>query len=476
VVPLPADFTLAFAATCRRPRPEVLIGGAPLRVLRLSSAGARLLDGWVEGQPVGPGPGAGLLAARLVDGGLAVPVVPPAGPGGPDPLVGAVVIPVRDDPSGLGTTLAALRSCAPELAVHVVDDGSHRPVETPAGVRLHRRSPSAGPGPSRNLGVRLASAGGSAPDVIVFVDAGCIPHPGCLAALLAQFRDPGVGAAAPRITSRAGPGTRRGLARYETAHSPLDLGPEPAPVRPGGPVPFVPTAVLAVRASALAGVGGFDEGLRFGEDVDLVWRLHRAGWRVRYDPAVTASHPARDTYRAWLRQRFDYGRSASPLAARHGRDVAPLRVSPWSATAWGCAAAGRPLAGAALAAGAAQVLSRRAGADRVVAGDLRRLALGGTARAAVPLADAVRRAWLPPAAAALALTRRYGDRRARFAGAAAAVSVLIGPGWADWAARRPATGPLRWTAWRLADDLAYQAGVWAGVAEARSAAALLPRW
>jgi hypothetical protein len=28
----------------------------------------------------------------------------------------------------------------------------------------------------------------------------------------------------------------------------------------------------------------------------------------------------------------------------------------------------------------------------------------------------------------------------------------------------------------LADDLAYQAGVWAGVGRRRSAAALLPRW
>lgn len=58
----------------------------------------------------------------------------------------------------------------------------------------------------------------------------------------------------------------------------------------------------------------------------------------------------------------------------------------------------------------------------------------------------------------------------------ALTAVLLAGGLRDWAARRPATGPLRWTAWRLADDLAYQAGVWSGVLRARSAGALLPRW
>ena len=38
---------------------------------------------------------------------------------------------------------------------------------------------------------------------------------------------------------------------------------------------YVPAAVLVVRASALDEVGGFDVGMRCGEDVDLVWRLCR---------------------------------------------------------------------------------------------------------------------------------------------------------------------------------------------------------
>ena len=46
----------------------------------------------------------------------------------------------------------------------------------------------------------------------------------------------------------------------------------------------MPTAALVVRRAVLE--DGLDTALRYGEDVDLVWRLHDAGWRVRYDPAV----------------------------------------------------------------------------------------------------------------------------------------------------------------------------------------------
>ena len=61
-------------------------------------------------------------------------------------------------------------------------------------------------------------------------------------------------------------------------------------------------------------------------------------------------------------------------------------------------------------------------------------------------------------------------RRARPAVAAA----FLVPPLVEWATERPALGPLRWTAARLADDLAYGAGVWAGAVRARSAASLLP--
>jgi mycofactocin glycosyltransferase len=51
---------------------------------------------------------------------------------------------------------------------------------------------------------------------------------------------------------------------------------------------------------------------------------------------------------------------------------------------------------------------------------------------------------------------------------------VVAPGLLEWFERRPALGPARFVALRLADDLAYAAGVWAGCARERSARALLP--
>jgi hypothetical protein len=53
--------------------------------------------------------------------------------------------------------------------------------------------------------------------------------------------------------------------------------------------------------------------------------------------------------------------------------------------------------------------------------------------------------------------------------AAATVPSLL-----EWVEQRPPLDPLRWTALRLADDVAYGAGVWAGCVRERSMAALRP--
>lgn len=48
---------------------------------------------------------------------------------------------------------------------------------------------------------------------------------------------------------------------------------------------------VLVRREAFDGIGGFDEGyFMYFEDVDLGYRLGRAGWRNVYEPAVTVVH------------------------------------------------------------------------------------------------------------------------------------------------------------------------------------------
>jgi N-acetylglucosaminyl-diphospho-decaprenol L-rhamnosyltransferase len=54
---------------------------------------------------------------------------------------------------------------------------------------------------------------------------------------------------------------------------------------------WVSGASFLVRRVAFEAVGGFDEAyFMYVEDVDLCWRLHRAGWDVRYEPTARVVH------------------------------------------------------------------------------------------------------------------------------------------------------------------------------------------
>ncbi|WP_232303668.1 glycosyltransferase [Pseudofrankia sp. DC12] len=453
-------------------------------MLTLSAAGGAVWEALLTGRPVGSaGPGAGTLARRLVEAGLAVPM-PPAPPGGRATTVTAV-LPVRDGAVGLGALVAALaRRCA---EVIVVDDGSADAtgaVASAAGARVLRHDIPRGP-----AAARLAGAAAASTPLVLFCDADIqlledrLPadpgtptgaagtgHPGWLALLVGHLADPAVAAVAPRVASPVPAGERAGLlARYESARSPLDLGARPAAVRPGSRVSYVPTAVLLVRRELV----GFDPALRYGEDVDLVWRLVEAGWSVRYEPAALVHHRPRQDWPGWARQRFGYGSSAGPLARRH---PGPLRPAGSAALAGvvGFVVAAVPagpvrhaVVGAAGAATAGRgVLTASRLARRLAAAPRPgRLAwvmvLAGRRYAVEAAADNIRRGWWP---------LLVGSRPGRRVFAAA----VVAPAVRDWWATRPPVGLGPYVLVRMLDDAAYSAGVWWGCARARTARPLLP--
>ena len=452
---------------------RALIGGSPIRLFRLSAAGATVVERLAAGAAVGESSAARRLARRLLDGGLAHPVVEPAGTRAAEVTV---VIPTLGRAAGLARTLAAVRAGGVRPAkMMVVDDGSTAAeasaiadVVRAAGADLVRRDLNGGPAAARNSGLAVVTT-----PLVAFVDGEVEPESNWLACLLPHFDDPAVVAVAPRVLPSAGAIDRASAAgstvdvldRFERSRSPLDLGPTEARVAPRTRVAYVPTTALVVRVDALTEVGGFDEALQFGEDVDLVWRLVEAGWTVRYEPAASVRHPIRPDLGGWLRQRFDYGSSAAPLSARHPDALAPVSVSVWSAAAWALAATGFPIAGVAVGAAASAQLPARLGAlDHPWIEGLR-LAGGGTWAAWRPLSSAVTRTWWPLAVGAALVSRRA--RRA-------VVAAALAPALVDWWQSDRALGPVRYTALRVADDLSYGAGVWAGCLRQRTIEPLRP--
>ena len=451
---------------------RVLVGGSPLKVLRLTASGAALVDRLAAGESVP----AGSLVDRLLDGGAIHPTPSSAAPG-PFTLADVtVVIPTLNTAvdglvGGLGTVgriVVVDDGSTPVIDVRQRDGG--RPI-----VDLVRRPSNGGPGAARTDGLALVTT-----PLVLFVDADVrLPDNDgrWLDVLLAHFVDDRLALVAPRVASEPAPSGPPGatgdiakvIARYEQARAPLDLGGSPGPVRARTRVSYVPSAVWLARIDALRAVGGFDSAFRTGEDVDLVWRLDEQGWRARYEPATVVHHAPRATIAGFVRQRFGYGASAGPLAVRHPGALAPVGVSAWSAAVWGLAALGPTgvATGAAVGIGSAVALARRFHHLSHPVAEAMRLAGRGHLYAGRQLASAVARPWWP-----LALVASVASRRGRRVVAVA----LVVPALVDWYRTRRAhrLDPARYLLFRLLDDGAYGLGVWRGAVRAGTIAPLVP--
>ncbi|MGI5460306.1 mycofactocin biosynthesis glycosyltransferase MftF [Streptomyces sp. CA-249302] len=437
---------------------RVLVGGSPPRLVRLAAAAGPLLKNRrirLDSRP------AARLADRLVALGMAHPVaaeLPPV-----DVELTTVVVPVRDRALELDRLLTGVGGLTPVI---VVDDGSRAPlavarVAARHGARLIALDENRGPAAARNAGLRQVRT-----PYVAFADSDVVLTPESLRTLLRHFNDPQLAVVAPRVLGldTQAPGW---LSRYEAARSSLDLGPQPALVHPRSRVSWIPSACLVARVDALG--KGFDERLRVGEDVDLVWRLTAEGRRIRYDPAVTVRHDHRTRFTKWVARKAYYGSGAHALAQRHGAAIAPATLTPWAATVAGALLAQR--AWSVPVAGAVAATVTRGYARDITAGtdDPRRLAASltglGIAATAEQTAALLLRHWWPLAAAGCVVSRRV--RRAT-------VLAAVVDGLLEHRRCAPELDPVRFVLARRVDDLAYGAGLWAGAVRGRSARCLLP--
>ena len=105
------------------------------------------------------------------------------------------------------------------------------------------------------------------------------------------------------------------------------LGPGFDPSKPRE-VPWAVGACLLVRRDSWDQAGGFDERQwMYAEDLDLGWRLRRAGWSTRYEPDARVGHAeSAATVKAWGPGRHArwHASTYAWLAHRRGRAFARL--------------------------------------------------------------------------------------------------------------------------------------------------------
>ena len=209
----------------------------------------------------------------------------------------SVIVPVRDGGEAFARCLAGLTALDPApLEVLVVDDGSRdasADAAKGAGARVVTVGTTRGPAAARNLGARHARG-----DVLFFVDADVAVRPDAIAHVARAFEDLTVAAVIGSYD--ATPGATNFLSQYKNlAHRYWHQIARRDGFTFWG-------ACGAIRASAFHAVSGFDERYTAPsiEDIELGYRLRRAGLRVRVDPTLEVTHLKRWTAASLIRTDF----------------------------------------------------------------------------------------------------------------------------------------------------------------------------
>ena len=295
---------------------SALLGGSPTRILRLAPAAQDMLaDGRLKVRDA--------VSAELARTLLDATVAHPRPAGGPSHRDVTVVIPVRDNAFGLRRLVHRVARPADRRRRRRLVDADHARRLRRARIR-HRGSAARaeqGSGRGPQYRPRRLQDGLSSPSWT----------PTSFRAAAGWRRCSVTSATRPWHWSPRGSSglaqTDHLVARYEAVRSSLDLGQREAPVIPYTSVSYVPSAAIICRTSTLRDIGGFDETLRSGEDVDLCWRLVEAGARLRYEPIAQVAHDHRTELRDWVARKAFYGGSAAPLSVRHPDKIAPLMIS-----------------------------------------------------------------------------------------------------------------------------------------------------
>lgn len=195
----------------------------------------------------------------------------------------------------------------PRFEVIVVNDGSkdnladivkEYPVKL---INTHNRGLSS----ARNMGLYNAKG-----EIIAYIDDDAYPDPHWLHYLAYAYQNSNhAGMGGPNI-------------------APSDDGPIATCVAnaPGGPVhvlvsdeiaEHIPGCNMSFRKEALMQIGGFDPIYRAaGDDVDVCWRIQKAGYTIGFHPSAVVWHHRRNSLKAYWKQQKGYGKAEALLEAK----------------------------------------------------------------------------------------------------------------------------------------------------------------
>lgn len=228
------------------------------------------------------------------------------------PTLVSIVIPVFNGLPLLDEQLRALagQDYPDPFEVIICDNGStdglrahlaNHPLAERLRLRYLDASGRSGPSYARNVGIAAAAG-----DFLAFIDADDRVHPGWLSGMIKAAADfDAVG----------------GASEVESLNSPkvATWRPMPAPDKllETHYLPFANGNNIGFWRSTLDRIGGYDEDLITGEDVDISWRVQQSGLTLGAAPDALTAYRLRPTLRGVWRQAYGYGLGMPQVYVKH---------------------------------------------------------------------------------------------------------------------------------------------------------------
>lgn len=233
----------------------------------------------------------------------------------------SVIIPNLNSPT-IDLTLQALRNQsyqAENFEVFIVGMDEFNLIVESDNIHFLRSHFPLSPASARNQGAREAQG-----DILIFLDADCIPSSDWLKKIIFQFKDSNV--------HILGGGVQFTHENYWTLSDNISMFYEYLSVAPPGSRKQLPSLNLAMRKSVFDTVGGFDE--RYpkpsGEDADLTIRIKELGHTLWFFPGLSVTHaPPRNNLKSLLRHGFYQGMYSTKVDPRYNKPEGIARIL-WS--------------------------------------------------------------------------------------------------------------------------------------------------
>ena len=257
----------------------------------------------------------------------------------------AVVVPAHDEELVIASALEALLAQDhPAMTIHVVSDGSTDATAAIArgfcdrGVVVHELPANGGKSAALQYVLDRVDA-----ELFLVVDADTRAEPGAIRTLVQGFADPAVGG----VTGHARVGEVGGvLTAMQAMEYSVIVGLAKRAEQFWGGLYTVSGAAACFRTAALRAVGGWTVATAT-EDIEMSWRLQRAGWRLAYDPRAVFLIQAPTRLPALYRQRRRWAQGMVEVLRMHwnvsetpNRALIPITAQVVGAAVWMVLASG----------------------------------------------------------------------------------------------------------------------------------------